>query len=92
LQKKWKIIEPEKVRKKFHDLGEPQKTLFKGLLQDFKGCEDPRTIGKLKKGSSVNCYVTEITKSFRVKYDVDLVRTEIYILDIDDHKGTYGKD
>lgn len=92
MQKKWKIVEPEKVRKKFHDLGEPQKSLFRVLLQDFKICEDPRAIGILKKGKSVNCYVTEITKSFRVKYDVDLVACEIYILDIDDHKGIYGKD
>jgi mRNA-degrading endonuclease RelE of RelBE toxin-antitoxin system len=88
----WKIIEPEKVRKKFHELGEPQKSLFVEIISDFKHCDDPRLLGTFKKGKTVGCFVTEVTKSFRLKYDVDYSKKIIYILDIDDHKGTYGKD
>jgi mRNA-degrading endonuclease RelE of RelBE toxin-antitoxin system len=88
----WKIIEPERVRKKFHELGEPQKSLFKNALKNFKECDDPRTLGTFKKGKMVNCFVINITKSFRLKYDVLLAQKIIYILDIDDHKETYGKD
>ena len=88
----WKIVEPERVRKKFHSLGEPQKSLFKSKLKDFKTCEDPRSLGTFKKGRLVNCYVTEVTKSFRLKYSVDISQNIIYVLDIDDHKNIYGQD
>lgn len=73
-------------------MGEPQKSLFIQKMLDFKNCDDPRLLGTFKKGKTVGCFVTEVTKSFRLKYDVDYNQKIIHILDIDDHKGTYGKD
>gem|GEM_PF-3301968 len=86
----WQIEEPHNIRKIFKRLGQPEKDQYRSAIRTLATTQDPKDHGEYKK--SLGCFTYDITSSFRMTFDIDYVNRIIYILSIDDHKGTYGKD
>lgn len=53
--------------------------------------DDPRTLGRLKYGSLQNCYGHDIDFTHRLLYHIDMVKKNIYFLNVCTHKRVYGR-
>ena len=71
-------------------MGANEKAQYQSMIKLLMDSEDPRTHGNFKK--TLGCYTYRLTSSWRVTYDIDYSNQIIQILNIDDHKGIYGKD
>jgi|tagenome__1003787_1003787.scaffolds.fasta_scaffold20857511_3 hypothetical protein len=60
------------------------------MIDLFLDTDDPNSHGVFKK--TLGYYTYRLASSWRVTYDIDYINKKIEIINIDDQKGTYGKD
>jgi mRNA-degrading endonuclease RelE of RelBE toxin-antitoxin system len=88
----WRVKEPPDILRILRRVGYQRQKKYLQLLEKFKTNPNPRKLGRFKKGAKLGCYVAELDASFRVSYNIYYDQRIIEILDVDDHKGIYGKD
>jgi len=86
----WKINEPSDIRKTFRKLGKSEKNQYRTAIRTLAESEDPKVHGNYK--NNLGCFTYNITKSFRITFDIDYENRIINIIKIGDHKQIYGKD
>lgn len=86
----WQIDEPPTIGKTLRKLGQPERDQYRIAIKTLAHAHNPRTHGQFK--ATLGCFVYYLTKSYRLKYNVNDADHVIEIRGIGDHKEIYGKD
>lgn len=65
---------------------------FESAVTNLAESDNPAFVGSRKRGCLRDCYSYRITRSHRLIYAVDYEKRTVYLLDLDDHKGIFGRD
>ena len=69
-----------------------QYNAFISSVAELDDSGDPAKLGHEKTGRHRRCYARHLTRSYRLLYWVDYEGRIVHLLDLDDHKGVYGRD
>lgn len=72
----------------------PDSVRFDKTIRELERAPDPAALGQFKilKELGYRCFAYDVTRSLRLLYSVDRENNRILILDLGDHKETYGWD
>ena len=91
----WQIRVSKQAKKQLKRYAKtPDCVHFDKAIRELERAPDPTTLGQFKvlKELSYRCFAYDVTRSLHLLYSVDRQNNLILILDLGDHKETYGWD